>query len=301
MEKILCVGEILWDALPSGLFLGGAPLNVGSHLHQLGEDVAMVSRVGDDRLGNEAIRRIKQKELSTELIQRDQQFETGFVEVEVDGEGDPNYTIVEPVAWDKIELTHQIKLALDKAWAVVFGSLAQRKNKSRETIHFIQNIDTLKVFDANLREPFYNKEIIEASIQAADILKLNEEELQKIITLFSFPATEKKAIRAIAEFFDCSTITVTKGGQGAILFHNDEWMEHRGFDIQVKDTVGAGDAFLAALLQGIRLEKKIEELLLFANAAGALTASQFGGIPEYNYNDVDQLIAKYKVERKTKV
>lgn len=289
-KKILCIGEVLWDSLPMGLFLGGAPLNVSFHLHQLGEEVNIISRVGNDRLGKEAIRRIGYKKLPTNLIQQDNELETGIVEVELDKEGNPDYKIIDPVAWDKIELTSEMESAVKDSWAIVYGSLALRDKKSRETIYSLLDTDILKVFDINLRAPFYDKQIIHDSLVKADILKLNEDELKQLIGWFSLSGEYKTAVETVAERFALSTVVVTKGAGGAILFNNGKWAEHGGFEVAVKDAVGAGDAFLAALLQGIHKEKAVEDMLVFANAAGAYVASRSGATPEYAYSDIEKVI-----------
>ncbi|HKK46544.1 MAG TPA: carbohydrate kinase [Balneolaceae bacterium] len=295
-KKISCIGEVLWDSLPMGLFLGGAPLNVSFHLGQLGEEVNIISRVGNDRLGKEVLRRIKGKGLPTDLIQQDEVLETGIVEVQLDKQGNPDYNIIEPVAWDKIEVTPEMENVVGESWAIVFGSLALRNNRSRETIYSLLDTDILKVFDINLRAPFYDKQIIQGSLVKADILKLNEDELNQLIDWFSLPKEYRKAVETVAERFALSFVVVTKAADGAILFNNGKWAEHGGFKVDVKDAVGAGDAFLAALLKGIRREKAIDEMLIFANAAGAYVASQSGATPEYAYGDIEELVEGYKFE-----
>lgn len=289
-DKILCVGEILWDALPTGLYLGGAPFNVVYHLHQLGEDSRIISRVGDDRLGNEAIRQVKQKQLSAEFIQQDPQLETGFVEVAVDKEGTPNYTFAQPVAWDNIALTSSVEDILSETWAIVYGSLAQRNKRTRNTLRSLLGNDVLKVFDLNLRKPFYDKTLIEESLLLADIIKMNGQELHILQNWFSLPPAEKEAMEALMHRFDCTTAAVTQGAQGASIHYNNDWLEAQGFNATVKDTVGAGDAFLAALLHGIRAQKKISELLAFANGAGALVASFDGGTSDYGKENIEAFI-----------
>jgi len=293
-KKILCIGEVLWDFLPSGLFLGGAPLNVCFHLHQLGESVNIVSRVGNDRLGKEAIRRIKGKGLPTDFIQIDGEFETGIVGVKIDKNGNPDYEIVSPVAWDKIELTPGVEAVADDSWAVVYGSLALRDKRSRATILSLLNKEVIKVFDLNFREPFYDKEIVKEALAPADILKLNEDELKQLISWFSLSKEYKEAVEIIAERFSLSSVVVTKGAGGAMLFYYENWAEHEGFKVDVKDAVGAGDAFLAALIQGISGNKGNSEMLAFANAAGAYVASQSGATPEYSLHEIKKLVADHK-------
>lgn len=291
-NAILCIGEVLWDSLPKGLFLGGAPLNVSIHLHQLGEKVHIISRLGKDRLGREAVRRIKYKKLPANMIQIDDELETGIVEVELDERGNPDYNIIEPVAWDNIERSPQMEAAVENSWALVYGSLALRDKRSRTTIYSLLEKKILKVFDINLRAPFYDRETIEEAMKPADILKLNDDELKKLAEWFSLSGNEKEAVRELADLFNCQTVVVTKGEEGAVLFHKDSWAEHEGFDIEVRDAVGAGDAFLAALLQGIRMGKEVDEMLVFANAAGAFVASRDGATPEYGREDINDLISE---------
>ncbi|MCW9707891.1 carbohydrate kinase family protein [Fodinibius salsisoli] len=299
--RILCIGEILWDALPMGLFLGGAPLNVSCHLQQLGEDVKMISRIGNDRLGKEAMRRITHKQLATDLIQWDQELETGFVEVQLDKKGHAEYQFMDPVAWDHIELTEQVEQEVEHAWALVFGSLALRHRKSRQTIKtLLRNDRILKVCDINLREPFYDRKSIEYALKATDILKVNETELGQLIDWFDLPQKEQLAIEKVAQIFKCETVTVTKGCKGASLYHQGQWAEHAGFQAEVKDTVGAGDAFLATLLKGLRMGKDVREVLILANASGASVASQFGATPKYSFQDIIALAQKNEVPEKTK-
>lgn len=289
-SKIICIGEVLWDSLPAGLFLGGAPLNVGFHLHELNEQVSVVSRVGNDRLGNEALSRIQFKGLETGLIQTDEHYETGFVQVQVDADGNPDYEIIAPAAWDEIELTDTLREEADSAWAMVFGTLAQRNAHTRETIEALYDSNCLKIFDINIRKPFDDREVVQTSLEAADIVKLNDIELQQLMTWFELDREPESTVRSLANKFGCDTICVTQGGKGAMLLHKGKWTEHKGYTIQVADAVGAGDAFLAALINGIRKGKNNEELLRFANAAGALVASKYGATPEYALEDIMKLV-----------
>ncbi len=278
--KFLCIGEVLWDALPEGLFLGGAPFNVSAHLNMLGQQVLFVSRVGNDRLGIEILRRMKTMGLSTELIQVDEQFETGFVRVSLNDQGSANYEIIFPVAWDHIAATPALSEQAEQADAVIFGSLAQRSPESRQTIQKVLNSPAFKVFDVNLRPPFYDKNTIRQSLLKADMIKLNDEELATICRLFGLPkGDEKSTLKMIVEEFDCAAVCLTKGENGSVLIMNGEWFEHPGFKVRVSDSVGAGDAFLAAFLHGFFEGYSGSRLLKFANAVGAYVASQKGATP----------------------
>ncbi|GAA5521210.1 carbohydrate kinase [Aliifodinibius salicampi] len=289
-RKILCIGEILWDALPSGLFLGGAPLNVCYHLNQLGISVEMCSRVGGDRLGKEALRRIQRNDMSTAHIQTDGQSETGFVEVEVTSNGEPSYTIIEPVAWDFIEPSPSLKQAVRESWGIVFGSLAQRNEQSRDTIQNLWKYADKKILDLNLRPPHIDRTVIRDSLAAADIIKMNEAELEQIKKWFSLSGSSCQIVETLAEKFECSFICITKGPAGAMLFEDGSWSDHRGYKTDAKDSVGAGDAFLATMIYGVQCGKKGKELLKYANAAGSFVAQKSGATPEYDIHSIEEIV-----------
>jgi fructokinase len=279
---VLCIGELLWDSLPAGLFLGGAPLNVAGHLHALGVSVAVVSRVGRDRLGAEAVGRLSRLGLDPDLVQVDDTLPTGFVSVSVAGGGIPSYEIEQPAAWDAIELAEGVMERAAQARAIVFGSLAQRSRGSRRTIQRLWRSDALQVFDVNLRPPFEDRDVVRESLAAADIVKLNEEELGRLAGWFGLSGDPRRAAEALGERFGCATVCVTRGAQGAALLREGHWTEHTGFAVEVRDTVGSGDAFLAALLSGLLSGGEDEALLHAANLLGAYVASRDGAIPPHD-------------------
>lgn len=288
-DEILCVGEILWDALPDGLFLGGAPFNVARHLRALGEKVAFASRVGEDRLGDEALRRLEAHDLDTNLIQVDDSLPTGFVRVGLDYTGEPDYEIVEPAAWDAIALTESLRAQAEDAAALVYGSLAQRARTSRDTIRALCETDALGVFDVNLRPPFVDRKRIEYSLLHADVVKLNDEELQRMRTWFGLPDAAEEAMSDLASTFSCETVCVTRGDEGARLWKNGKCWDHPGHAVEVTDTVGAGDAFLAALLSGLLKNRDGDTLLDCANRLGAYVASRPGAFPSYDIDTLDDV------------
>jgi fructokinase len=281
MTPILCIGEVLGDALPAGLFLGGAPFNVACHLNQLGEEVSVVSRVGEDALGYEALRRMQARGIDDTHVQRDLTHRTGFVEVALDATGTPDYTIIEPVAWDRMEYTRVLADHAATARAVVFGSLAQRWSPSRETIPALWAADVPAVFDVNLRPPFVERAIVERSLQAATIVKMNDEELAQMTTWFGLQDAPQRAIEALSDRFDIATICVTRGAHGAVLWNEGAWAEHPGYAVDVADTVGAGDAFLAGLLAAYFAGEDDAGLLDAAARLGAFVAMQMGPTPRY--------------------
>jgi fructokinase len=277
--EILCVGEVLWDALPEGLFLGGAPFNVACHLRAAGAPVTMVSRIGDDRLGDEMLRRAARYGVGTDLVQTDPELPTGFVHVSVDSAGNPRYEILAPAAWDAIAATDALLDRAAKARAIVFGSLAQRSPISRDTIQRLWATDALMVFDVNLRPPFTDREIVRQSLGRADVVKLSDEELARVAEWFALRGTFRETVAALAETFACPAVCVTRGSEGAALWHDGKWTEHPGFKVEVRDTVGAGDAFLAVLLSGLLAGESDTALLQHANLIGAYVATQFGAVP----------------------
>ena len=289
-DEILCVGEILWDALPEGLFLGGAPFNVARHLHALGEEVVFVSRVGDDVLGEEARRRLRAQGLDAALVQIDDSLPTGFVRVALDADtGEPDYEIVEPAAWDAITLTDALRQHAERAAALVFGSLAQRASTSRQTIQRLCETDALRVFDINLRPPYVDRAVIEHSLRVADVVKLNESELSRLRDWFGLAAAPEAAMDDLATTFDCWAVCVTWGSEGARLWQDGVCSHQAGYAVDVEDTVGAGDAFLSTLLAGLLDGRGGAPLLDLANRLGAFVASHSGALPAYEVEGLDDI------------
>ena len=289
-KKILCVGEVLWDALPEGLFLGGAPFNVACHLKMLGENVTICSSVGRDVLGEQVIKRAMQKSLDTSFIQVNNDYQTGIVNVTLDAYKNASYEIVEPVAWDFIEPNKILLDEIAKSDYLVFGTLAQRNIKSRKTIEQLRSFGKINIYDVNLRPPFNNFDVIEKSIMSADIIKMNEDELKQLVTWFNLSETFESSITDLAHKFNCSTVCITKGSMGSAIFRNNKLTEQEGFKVEVKDTIGAGDSFLAALIHGIINEQTNEDILKYSNAVGSYVASQKGAIPELDIDEINNII-----------
>lgn len=287
--QILCIGEVLWDSLPRGLFLGGAPFNVACHLRMLGEDVHMASRIGDDELGRQILRRLSQKDLSGDYIQIDPQHPTGMVNVTLAQKDQPSYEIVAPSAWDFIEADEPLRRNAADARVLVFGSLAQRGERSRDTIESLRRQIPLNIFDINLRPPFIDRAVIEASLADAHLVKLNDQELQQLADWFGFQQGIRPAAEALGDRFNCDTVCVTRGAEGALLWHGDEWFEQPGIAVEVKDAVGAGDAFLAGLIHTLLAGKDGAEMLRFANALGAYVASRDGATPPLDLAGIERL------------
>ncbi|MFT5142070.1 MAG: fructokinase [Rhodothermales bacterium] len=285
-DVIVCVGEVLWDSMPSSLFLGGAPYNVAYHLHQLGANTRLVSRVGDDVLGHEILRRLVTSGLETECVGMDRGLPTGFVRVDMGSHGIPTYDIVRPSAWDAISIDPSLLERLTQAKALVFGSLAQRSEKSRDVIRALSGSIKPAVFDVNMRPPYVDRTTIEASLAVADYVKLNAEELGALSRWFGLPGSPRDAARSLARRFDCAVVCVTKGADGASLWHDGQWTEHPGFPADARDTVGSGDAFLAALLDGLLKGRDDASALAFACRLGSFVATKSGATPQYTLEEV---------------
>lgn len=279
-NRILCIGEVLWDALPLGLFPGGAPYNVAVHLRSLGEKAAFVSRVGKDELGRELKRRMTRQGLSSTDVQEDATYPTGFVRVTLGAPGDPGYDILKPAAWDAVELTGRVIRLAAEAGFIIFGSLAQRSERTRNTIRQVVNSNAVTVFDVNLRPPYDYQSVVEDSLHQADVVKMNAHELATFIPWFQLETDFQEAMVSLAKRFNCSTICVTRGSEGALLYHREAWYDHPGFRIRSVDAVGAGDAFLAALVSRLLIREDEPQVALeFADLVGAYVATQNGATP----------------------
>lgn len=263
---ILGIGEILWDVFPSGACLGGAPTNFACAAAGLGGDrvrVGVVSCVGRDSLGNDAIRLIQEKNVDVANIGTSEKV-TGQVLVELDSQGVASYRFVEDAAWDHLQWTESLDRLAKDAAVVCFGSLGQRKPVSRETIQrFVQSTspDCLRLFDVNLRYPFVDDDIIDQSLEIANALKLNEEELEYLAKRFALPANPIAALDCLLAKFQLSWVALTRGPQGAILAKPGEWQSLPALKTEVVDTVGAGDAFSAVLALGILDQKPFSTIL----------------------------------------
>jgi len=285
-KTIFSLGEILWDIFPEGKKIGGAPANVAFYLSRLGENPVLISRVGEDSFGEEALSVCQNCSLKTDFIQEDEVHCTGKVNVHLDSQGVPRFEIQDNVAWDFIEESPLISLAIKEADAVCFGTLAQRHEKSRTTIRRLleqTRTDCLKVLDLNLRFPYFDKELIEASLRMADVLKLNSDELAIVSELFSLNGVELELLRILLEKFSLQLVALTAGEKGSILLSHKEKSLHSGYSVPVVDTVGAGDAFTAALVHGLLSGLELDEINDFANRLASLVCTKKGAWVEISH------------------
>jgi fructokinase len=286
--SVICFGEILWDVFPDEKKPGGAPFNVAVHMKQFGLKPKMISKIGTDDLGQLLLDFIKSKGLATDFIQRDTVHPTGVVNVKVGNSGDAKYDIVFPSAWDFIEYPDEFP---DKEYILIFGSLASRNTISRNTLFRLLDRSKLALFDVNFRTPHYTRELIEQLLQKSTIVKLNEDEIKIIGEWYGM---KYESIQKICEYlvieYNPEQIIVTLGGKGAMVYLNGKVFRHPGFEVDVVDTVGSGDSFLASYLAHYLYGKTIEESLEMACATGAYVATQNGAVPEYSISNIDRLI-----------
>jgi fructokinase len=286
-DKQFCVvglGEILWDILPSGKQLGGAPANFAYCASLLGDKGIAASRLGNDELGKEALQKFAGLGLETSRIQMDATHPTGTVHVNVDLRGEPTFEITQSVAWDYLAWEPGWQTLAIKADAVCFGSLAQRSQQSRETIRAFVNAvrpGTARVLDVNLRQSFFSAEILSESMRIADIVKLNQEELPRVAKILGIPetGTVEACAKQFLEAYGLTLVCVTRGAQGSILASRNGTSEHDGFRVPVIDTVGAGDAFTAALVYHFLRGSSLEKMNEAANRMGSWVASNAGATP----------------------
>lgn len=292
-SSVICFGEILWDMLPTGKQPGGAPFNVAVHLHQLGQPVQLISRVGDDELGRELLDFVESKGLSTEHIQQGHTHLTGVVKANVGDANEVVYKIVQPVAWDYIQYEDALAQLVAQADVLVYGSLAARQANTRETLYRLLEHARYRVFDVNMRPPHYTKDVTKYLLEKADLVKMNHHELAEIMGWFGEAELTDRpaAMRWLAERFGLQAVCVTCGADGALLLKGGEVYQAPGLPVQVRDTIGSGDAFLAALLKGWLAGDEPAAMLRFACAAGALVATHQGATPAITAADVAALQA----------
>jgi fructokinase len=282
--RVVCFGEVLWDCLPGGRLPGGAPLNVTYHLHRLGAEAHMISAVGHDAAGDDLLAYLASRGLSTALIQRHAARATGMVEVALSAAGQPRYTILEGVAWDEIALDDATRRAVEECDAFIYGSLAARSATSRATLEALLAIaGPLRVMDVNLRPPFDDPARVLALARRADLVKLNDDEIERLTGMPIAGGLLPRALERLREITGCERLCVTRGAAGAMFSQPIAVLHAPAPRVKVCDTIGAGDAFTAALVHGVltRPVAQSPETLRRACALGARVASLPGGQPEW--------------------
>ena len=278
--KILSIGEALWDMLPTGRKVGGAPANFAFHCMQLGADVRMLSRVGNDDLGRELIEFYRSLGLSTELIGTDSTAPTGTVGVELSADGQPKFTIHENVAWDNIESADTAVQFAQSADAIYFGSLAARTETTLRTIQTLVSQtkpSALRVLDLNLRDPFVDRDVIESMLRLANVLKLNDDELTRLAAMFDISgSTTEQHADWLTKTYGLKMLILTCGVHGSWIFNEGKAYFCESRKVEVVDTVGAGDAFTAVVVVGLLSGWSIETINDRANEMAAFVCTQSG-------------------------
>jgi fructokinase len=290
-KNIICFGEVLFDVFPTHKKIGGAPLNVALRLASLGINAQIISRVGNDEIGRELLAFIKKNGVDTDTIQIDENLSTGEVIVQLNEKGSASYTINYPVAWDKIICIPEDEIRVKKADALVFGSLVCRDGVSQNSLLEIINYTKYAVFDVNLRAPFYTKEILVNLMMQSDFIKFNDDELYEVSAFLNSPYHSlEQNILFIAEKTNTKHICVTKGSHGAVLYYNEKMYYNSGYKIDVIDTVGSGDSFLAGLLSKLLYDENPQEAIDFACALGAIVAKNEGANPTISSKEIDDFM-----------
>jgi fructokinase len=290
--SIVCFGEVLFDVFPTHRKIGGAPLNVALRLASLGVNTHIISRIGKDAIGQELVDYVRANGVDTTSIQVDEIFHTGEVIVKLNEKGSASYTINYPVAWDKIVCIPEDEIMVKKADALVFGSLVCRDSVSQSSLLEIINYAKYAVFDVNLRAPFYTKEILINLMMQSDFIKFNDDELYEISAFMNSPYHSlEQNILFIAEQTNTKHICVTKGSHGAVLYYNGKMHYNSGYKIDVVDTVGSGDSFLAGLISKLLNNVNPQEAIDFACALGAIVAKNEGANPKISSKEINAFMS----------
>lgn len=280
--NIIGFGEVLWDMFPEGRQLGGAPANFVYHAHAMGAKGYLVSRVGEDVLGHEIFERLKDLGVDAENVSVDSEHPTGTVKVNVDEAGKPSYDITDDVAWDYIPFSAELAQLAKRADAVCFGTLCSRNEVSRTAL--LQFLDaatetTLRVFDINLRQQYYDSGLIASLLERADVFKLSDDELPVVANIFDMPDEADAAAEALARNFQLQVVALTRGGKGSTLYSRGTTSERPAVPGAVVDTVGAGDSFTAGLTVGLLRNWPLDEVNLFASKVATFVCGQAGATP----------------------
>ncbi|RNI31965.1 carbohydrate kinase [Rufibacter immobilis] len=293
-KEIVCFGEMLWDLLPTGKLPGGAPMNVAVHLTYLGERVHLISRLGQDALGQELTSFLQRKGLGLALVQTDATTPTGTVKVNVSDKHEVRYEIVAPAAWDFISYSEAAAQTVSRSHAFVYGSLAARHEVTRQTLREYLTRGNLNVLDVNLRPPFYSQELLEELFSAAHIAKMNHHELAEISAWYGPAVDLRESMRFLRQRFNVELLIVTQGENGAMVLQGDHFYEQAGFPVPVQDTIGSGDAFLAYFLHALLQGEGVATALRKACAAGALVATHTGATPQLTEQDLQTFLANQR-------
>ena len=289
----ICYGEILWDVLPDGPQPGGAPLNVAYHLNKMGVATSIISRMGNDENGSGLESLLDKWGIKKHLLQHDPEHATSQVIAKINNGNEVSYEIINPVAWDFINYPDAISDQLKPSTYFVYGSLASRNETSRKTLLELLESDMIKVLDINMRPPYIGKDLLNELLKKANIVKFNQAELEMVQILFgSAKYNEASQVKFIQQYFNIPEVIVTKGEFGASYYINDQSYHVWGSEVKVIDTIGSGDAFLAAFLAGHYLHEEPQIILKNAIAMGGFIANRKGGCPDYQLSEYENFREK---------
>jgi fructokinase len=266
---------------------GGAPMNVAIHLTYNNFSPLVISRVGNDDLGKELLDFLREKNLPTQWIQTGETHLTGVVKANISDKNEVTYKIVEPVAWDYIQYDEQVAELVAASDVFIYGSLAARNQTTRETLLQYLELAKLKVLDVNLRPPYYNPERMQELLQHADAAKMNHQELEEISGWYGWAGNEKEQMQAVKNHFNLQLLIVTRGDKGAAALTEAGYQEHEGYKVEVEDTIGSGDAFLATFLKNYLQQEPVEKALASACLVGAYVATQKGATPHIDFSQLE--------------
>lgn len=292
-NRLLALGEVLWDVFDQSTRLGGAPLNLSAHARRLGYEALLISAVGNDELGDRTMAKMADLGLNTTFVQRTSQFETGTARVEL-GLGDQTrFVISRPAAYDSVDISgEQVKQIQDwgPGW-FYFGTLFSQRPEGKAVLdRLLEALPVCtKFYDLNLRPGGDSAELVGELLARADVVKLNEEELQTVHKAMGLPAAKEQFCREGLKRYGWSAVCVTLGERGCAMLSGGEYTEAEGYAVHVADTVGAGDAFAAAFLHGLVSKWHVARIAAFANRLGALVASRPGAIPDWDLHEVVQI------------
>jgi len=298
-NRIVCFGEILWDTFPTHKVAGGAPLNVSFHANNFGLDTQLISAVGNDKMGEELIKFLTKNKIAKDCISINHSLPTSTVEVKLDKNGNARYDIKKDVAWDALDIDESSINIVSEADVLLFGSLVCREENNLDVLLQLIEKAQSTLFDVNFRAPFYQQSIIEQLLHKADIVKMNEEELEEIIGWYNIEESRKDQMIFLTKKFNIDTLVMTAGKNGAYCMHDGLLLMQKGFPVEVLDTVGSGDSFLAALVFKLLNGNSWQECLQFACATGSLVATKSGGTPVIEENTILEFLNKNKNENST--
>lgn len=291
MKKVVCFGEVLWDLLPSGKKLGGAPLNVALRMQTFDCSAKVISSIGNDAAGDEIVEHMNAHNASLDHLQVSDCYGTSEVLVSLDDKGSATYEIQMPCAWDDIQLSEDDVKAVQGADAFLYGSLIARQKTSRETLFALLEKSRFNVFDVNLRPPHYDIDRLLKLMKYAHFIKLNDDEIIEICeAIGAKDLSIEDCVSYLAAKTQTSQICVTLGAKGALIYQDGEFVYNKGYKIVVADTVGAGDSFLATLISKLLAGASAQESINYASAVGALVASKAGANPEVTQQEIQEMM-----------